>query len=52
MDIHEKINIRSYYTTFLVAGRLKIPYGYNRSVYDRPRFYFNSDKKMTFNFKK
>lgn len=52
MDIHEKINIRSYYTTFLVDGRIKIPYRYIGGIYDRPRFYFNSDKKMTFNFKK
>ena len=50
MSIHDKINSRSYVTTHLGFYRLLVPY-VTSFIYDRPRFYFNSDKKTIFNFK-
>lgn len=52
MTIHEKINSRSYYTTYLRAGRFSIPYEVGAFIYSQPRYYFNSSKSLVFNFKK
>lgn len=51
MTIHEKINLRSYYTTGL-RGRFILPYILRGCVCNSPRFYFNSSKSIVFEFKK
>jgi hypothetical protein len=52
MTIHEKINLRSYFTSYLKGGRFKLPYRCIGYVCSHPRFYFNSSKRVVFNFKK
>ncbi len=53
MNIHQKINSRSYLTIYLKGGRFLVPYLFpDLSATDRPRFYFTSDKKTTFHYKK
>lgn len=49
-NIHDKINERSYYTSN-IKERALLPY-ISDYFFDKPRFYFNTNKKLTFNFKK
>ena len=51
MTVHEKINLRSWYTTAL-RGRFIIPYRCIGYVCSTPRFYLTSKKSLVFNFKK
>ncbi len=48
-NIHDKINERSYYTSN-IKERALLPYT-SDYFFDKPRFYFNTNKKLTFNFK-
>ncbi len=50
MTIHEKINLRSWYTTAL-RGRFLLPYVLDY-IPSQPRFYLTSKKSLVFNFKK